>query len=94
MTDEELQQIIQDISESIEKLSDPEKTLTKDEERRKQLFLLKKEVLLKIVEAREKKDRNKELAAHMDYTLLTTFGEKHPFLFNIMRSKIRMGLLY
>ena len=48
VTDEELQQTIQSLTESIEKLSDPDKPLTREEERRRQVFILEKETLQQI----------------------------------------------
>ncbi len=93
MTDEELQQTIQDLGKDVDKLSSSDNPLTKEESRRRQILLLKRETLQRIKEAREKNDKNQELYNTMAYSLLTSFGEKHPFLLHFMESKFRMNLL-
>ena len=89
MTDEELQQELQDISESLDKLSNSDKPLTEQEKRRKHILLLKKETLQKIREARVKKDLMQERDLTVTYGLLTSMGEKHPFLTGFLRTKFR-----
>ena len=89
MTDEELQQRIQEVSEGIDELSDPDKPLTKKEKRRQQVLLLKKETLERIRLAKEKGDSNQELTLGMSYSLLESYGEKHPILLRIMSAKMR-----
>jgi len=89
MTDEELQQELQNISESLDKLPDSDKPLFKEERRRKHMLLLKKETLLRIKQAKEKKDLNQEIKCNMDYALLEEFGERHPLLLHLARIKLR-----
>jgi len=89
MTDEELQQKLQNTSESLDKLPDSDKPLSKEERRRKHVLLLKKETLLRIKLAKEKKDLNQEIKCNMDYALLEEFGEKHPLLLHLARIKLR-----
>jgi len=89
MTDEELQQKLQNTSESLDKLPDSDKPLSKEERRRKHMLLLKKETLLRIKLAKEKKDLNQEIKCNMDYALLEEFGEKHPLLLHLARVKLR-----
>jgi len=89
MTDEELQKAIQEVSESIANLSKPDDPLSKEERRRREVLLLKKDVLDKIKDAREKKDKSKELQHTMTYGLLTAWGEKHPYLMSLVQSSIR-----
>jgi len=89
LTDDELQQELQNISESIDKLSKSDAPLTKQEKRRKHFLLLKKETLLRIKQAKEKSDVNQELKINMDYGLLTSFGERHPLLLHLARIKFR-----
>ena len=45
MTDEQLEELIQEVSEKIDKLSNSEKPLTKEERNRKQVLLLQRETL-------------------------------------------------
>ena len=92
MTDEELQQTIQELSEGIDKLSDPDKPLTKEESRRQQILLLRKETLQKIKEAREKRNVTQEMAHAVTYALLTSLGEKHPYLMYLLQSKFRWSV--
>ena len=92
MTDEELKQTMQAISESLAKLSDPDQPLSKEEERRKYLLLLKKETLEKIKSAREKNQKTEELRQSMVYGLLESWGEKHPNLMRVVRSKFGLDM--
>ena len=92
MTDEELQQTIQEVGEDIDKLSHPDKPLTKEEKRRQNLLSLQKETLQQIREAREKHNATQELSLTVQYGLLSSLGEKHPFLLHFLSSKFRMNL--
>ena len=87
MTDEELQQQLQEATEEINTLSDPEKTLAKDENKRKRFLLMKQDNLKKIKEAREKGNTGLEYSLILNYGVLTSLGEKHPFLMMLVRSK-------
>jgi hypothetical protein len=89
MYDEELEQLIQEASEQIEKLpDDPDKPLTKEEKNRKLILGLQVETLNRIKEAKEKGNLQQEVKAGMDYTLLTKYGEKHPFLMHFLKSQM------
>lgn len=92
MTDEELQQTIQGLTESIDGLSDPDKPLTKEDKKEKNRLLLRRDVLERIKGAREKNDKNAELSYTATYGLLTSFGEKHPFLMRMVRSKFWINM--
>lgn len=89
MTDKELQRAIQAVSKSIDKLYNSEKPLTKKEKRHRQILSLQKETLQKIKEARAKNDFMQERALTIDYGLLTTMAEKHPFLMGFLQSKFK-----
>ncbi len=88
MTDEELEQEIQNLNEAIVKLSKSDDPLTKQEKRRKYVLPLQKEILQRMKKAKEKKDRSQELKCNMDYALLEEFGEKHPLLLHLARIKL------
>jgi len=92
ITDEELQRTMQELSDSIDKLSDPDKPLTKEESRRQQVLLLKKATLEKIKEAKAKKNFNQELAHTITYGVLTSFGEKHPLFLYFLQTKFRTNI--
>jgi len=87
MTDEEITKLIQELSEELGKLSDSEKPLSKEEKNHINTLLLKKETLEKIKEAREKGRSYQEFSLTMTYGLLTSIGEKHPFLTMFIKSK-------
>ena len=89
VTDEELQRAIQKVSKSLDKLYNSEKPLTKAEKRRKQILSLQKQTLQKIKEARRNGDTVEERALSIDYGLLTSMGEKHPFLMSFLRTKFK-----
>ena len=94
MTDEELQQTIQEISENIDKLSKPDKPLTKKEGNHKRVLLLMRETLERIKVAREKGDKEQEMANMMNYGLLSSYGEKHPILAHLIKMKLRSNFFY
>ena len=87
MTDEELETLVKEVSESIGKLSDPEKPLTKEEKNHKQVLILQRETLKSIREAKKKGNWQQEIKAGIDYALLTSYGEKHPFLMYYIKSQ-------
>ena len=89
MTDEELQKTVQEISGEIEKLSAPEKPLSPAERKRQRLLLMKKDTLEKIQQARAKNNPRQEMRLSATYSLLCSFGEKHPLLLRLMQNKLR-----
>ncbi|MFC2013632.1 hypothetical protein ACFLU8_01960 [Chloroflexota bacterium] len=89
MTDEELQNAIQDVNESIDNLPKSDESMSKEEKRRREVFLLKKDILYKIKDARENNEKDKELYHTMDYGLLTSLGETHPYLMALIKSNLR-----
>jgi len=92
MTDEEINELIQDLAEKIEKLSDPEKPLTKKEKNYKSILLLQMETLEKLKEAREKGKSQQEFSLTVTYGLLTSLGEKHPLLIPFIKAKSNIGI--
>ena len=87
MTNEELEALIRETSEQIDMFSDdPEKKLTKKERNRKIVLQLRRESLKKMQSAREKGSLYQEVKAGVDYTILTNYGEKHPFWVGFLKS--------
>ncbi len=80
MTDQELEETIGEITESLDKSFDSEKPPTKEEKRHRRMLQARKQLLRSIKGAREKGDRNAEVRTNMEYSLLTWIGEKHPVL--------------
>ncbi len=89
MTDEELQKTIQDVRESIENLPESDKPLSKEEKRRRDILLVKKDILNKIKEAREKNELSDELYHSTVYGLFVSLGEKHPYLMGLVQANLR-----
>jgi hypothetical protein len=89
MTDEEIQQEIQKLSESLDKLADPDKPLSKEERKHKYMLLLQKETLEKLKQARETNNKRQEFENAAMYGVLTSWGEKHPFLLHLARIKLK-----
>ncbi len=89
MTDEELRQTIQELGEDIDRLSDPDKPLTAEEDGHRRLLLLKRETLQKLKEAREKHNVAQELNQTLNYGLLSAVGERHPVMAFLARLKLR-----
>ena len=92
MTDEEIVKTIQELRDDIEKMSDPGKTLTKGEKRRKHILKQKEENLLLVKEAREKDNVSMEMKHMINYGLLENMTEKHPILAFFLRAKFRMNI--
>ena len=89
MTDQELEETIKEISESLDKLFNSDEPLTRDEKRHKRLLQAKKQLLRSIKGAREKGDRNAEAKINVEYSLLTWIGEKHPVLLMFLMPLVR-----
>jgi hypothetical protein len=87
MTNEEINELIKEQSEEIEKWSTSEKELSRQEKHHINLLLLKKETLEKIKTAREKGRNHQEFSLTITYGLLTSVGEKYPFLVPFIKSK-------
>ena len=92
MTDEELEQEIQNLTENIAKLSESGVSLTKEEKRQKYVLPLQKEALLNVKEAREKKNESREFKNMAMYGLLKSFEKKHPLVMQLALSKFRWNL--
>ena len=88
MTDADLQKEIEDVGESLGKLSKSDKPLTKEEKQHKQRLLVRKDVLYQIKEAKEKHKQDEEIQHSMTYAMLTAWGERHPYLMYLMSSKL------
>ena len=89
MTDEELQKTIQEVCESIENLPESDKHLSKEERKLKVILSMKKDILNKIKEAREKNELSDELYHTTVYGLFESLGEKHPYLMSLVQSNLR-----
>ena len=83
MSNEQLQQALQEVSEDLDKFSNSEKPLTKEEEKYRKKLVMRKYVLSKIQEAKEKKRKDDELYNSTVYGLLVPWGENHPILMSI-----------
>jgi hypothetical protein len=92
MTDEELNETIEEIDRDLEALSAPEKPLSTAERKRQRLLMMKKETLEKIKQAREHNNHRQEMHHSVDYSLICSYGEKHPLLLFFMRNKFKWSV--
>ncbi|MBI2869166.1 MAG: hypothetical protein HYX96_05005 [Chloroflexi bacterium] len=93
MTDDELDGLIKQTSSELESLTQTKEPLPKPMKRRRQALILKQGVLLNIKTAKEKNRQQEEMYNSTLYTMLCTWGEKHPLLVNLLMMKFR-GFLY
>ncbi len=89
MTNEELEQEVREVNEGLKGLPESDKPLSKEDMRHKQVLLLKKDTLEKIKDAREKNQASEELHYAMFYGVLTSWGEKHPYLASLASASFR-----
>jgi hypothetical protein len=90
MTDAELKEKLQEVSADIDKLSNLDRPLTKEEERDRARLKYRKYVLDKIKEAREKHRKDDEVFNSTVYEMLVSWGERHPILMLIMTHLMRI----
>jgi len=88
MNDEELAALMKEKSDEIDRLSDPDKTLTKKEKKRKLVLQVQVKTLERVKEAKEKGNLRQEMKAGIDFAVLEEYGEKSSFLVNYIRSQI------
>lgn len=89
MTDEELDELTQDISRRIEQLpDDPERPLNHKERKHKLVLRARRQALERIKDAKGKGDIHQEVKANLDYALLTDYGEKNILLYNLMKARL------
>ena len=89
MTKEQLQEALEEVSADLDNLSNREKPLTKEEKKHRGKLLMRKNVLEKIKEAKEKNQNSEELYNNTVYGLLVPWGEKHPVLMFITMRLMR-----
>jgi hypothetical protein len=90
MTDAELKEKLQEVSADIDKLSNLDRPLIKEEERDRARLKYRKYVLDKIKEAREKHRKDDEVFNSTVYEMLVSWGERHPILMLIMTHLMRI----
>ena len=89
-SDEELQQALKEVSDSLDRLSKSEKPLTKGEKKDRGRLSRRKYILERIKEAKEKHQKGEEIYNSAVYDLLVPWGEKHSFLMSIMMHLMRI----
>ncbi|MFC1993003.1 hypothetical protein ACFLV3_04255 [Chloroflexota bacterium] len=90
MTDEELEREIQKLDENIKRLTNSKEPLSKVENRRKYAFMMMKDTLKRVKEARAKNRTHQEYQGLAMYALLDEWKDRHPILLQMAR--VRMGL--
>jgi hypothetical protein len=81
MTEEQWKETMKEVTGELEKLSDLERPLTKEEQKHRNKYRIRKYVLDKIKEAGDKNSKSDELYNTTYYQMLVPWGEKHPVLF-------------
>jgi len=82
MTDDELQQAIQNANEALNTLTSPhqfKKPLPEHEVRRREIILLRQVTAYKILEAREQGEKDLEFFNTAIYDVMTSFLESHQY---------------
>ena len=90
MMDKELQRVLKEVSADIDRLSNSDRPLTKEEEKYRRRLLKRKYVLDSIKAAKEKNRRDDELFNSTVYEMLVPWGEKHPFLMGLVTHLMRV----
>lgn len=93
MTDEQLEKLFKEVSEEIDRLAQSKEPLTKEAKRHRRALFLKKAVLDNIRSARAKHHTQEELYSLSLYSLVCSWGEKHPFLMTLLFMKFR-GIMF
>ena len=81
MTEEQWKEAMKEVTGELETLSALERPLTKDEEKHRGKYRMRKYVLDKIKEAADKGSKSDELYNNTYYQMLVPWGERHPVLF-------------
>lgn len=84
MTDEELEARMKEIETEIARLPESGKGLTKAEKKLNRLLQIKKTVLERIKEAKQKHQVNDEIHYTMVYGVTTSWVSKHPYLMHLL----------
>ncbi|MFQ5996961.1 MAG: hypothetical protein ACE5KP_04985, partial [Dehalococcoidales bacterium] len=90
MTDEELNRALKEVSHGINKLSNLDRPLTREEERDRSRLSRRKYVLDRIKEAREKNRKDDEVFNSTVYEMLVSWGERHPIWMGIFTQLLRV----
>lgn len=87
MTDEELENLTQEVSGQLEQLSgDPEKPPGKAEKKHRLVLEARHRALDRIKTAKEKGSVDREAKACMEYAVITEYAERNPIIFAIVRA--------
>ncbi len=90
INDQELQRTLQELSETINGLSNSDGPLTTEEQKYRTRLLRRKDILSLIQESKEKDRKDAELYHTTVYNLLVPWGEKHPVLMFLMLHMMRV----
>jgi len=89
MTEEQLRELRQEVDGELEKLSSLERSLTGEEKKQQNIYRIRKYVLEKIKEAKDKDQKGDELYNTTYYSMMVPWGEKHPILFAFLMRIIK-----
>lgn len=92
MTEAELDKTLTAVCSDLEGLSKAD-SLSKDESRCRQVLLLKKNILEKMKDAKQKGSSSDEIHAGMAYALMTSrWGERHPYLASLVMGRFKWSV--
>ncbi|MDD4858867.1 MAG: hypothetical protein PHR56_01480 [Dehalococcoidales bacterium] len=92
MTDQEIEKLLQEMTEGIEKLSVKDQVLTKAQKNDKGLMMAKKDTLLRIKLAREKRESNAEFNNIVFWGALNSWAGKNAILRHFARIRFHQGI--
>ncbi|MDD5126845.1 MAG: hypothetical protein PHR43_01915 [Dehalococcoidales bacterium] len=93
MTDQELDNLIQEMKEGIEKLSGKDQPpLTKAQKNEKGLLMAKHDTLVRIKSARERRESNTEFNNIVFYGALNSWAGKNAILRHFARLRLRQNI--
>ena len=88
MDNEEIQSLIQEMTDGLDELSNLERKLNKEERKRKHLLQMKQDILMRIKKARDDNNSSQEYNLLVNYGIVTSLGEKHPILMMLVKSTL------
>ncbi len=89
MKNEELEKTIKELTDILEKLPSDGKLLSKEQKKQRNLLFKKLEALYGLKDARERGSRSDEIHYATCYSVLDSWGEKHPRLVRFIISNLR-----
>jgi hypothetical protein len=88
VTGEDVEKLLGEISAELEQLGDDRDKLNRKERKHRVVLQARKGALERLKAAIADGDTGRETRASLDYGILTEYGERHPLLFNFVKSQM------